>query len=163
MTDWPARLAEVAEFPAIAKVWHDAWHEAHAGHVPAALTRQRTFESFLDRLHGFGDRLRVAGPGSAPLGMCVIREDEMQQLFVSPAARGSGLAARLLCDAEVRLTEGGVTEAWLDVVAQNVRARRFYARHGWRDRGIETVTLDAEGGGFDLRAVVMVKRLRRVG
>jgi ribosomal protein S18 acetylase RimI-like enzyme len=49
--------------------------------------------------------------------------------------RGGGVAERLLRHAEAVIGQGGRRTAWLAVVAGNTRARRFYARLGWRDRG----------------------------
>lgn len=126
------RRAECAELPALAHLWRDAWRDAHAAHLPAPLVAHRSAEAFLGRLGGFGEALRVAGPVGAPLGFCVAFGDEIDQLFVARAARGSGLAARLLADGEMRLREAGVTLARLDCLPQNARAVCFYRKHGWR-------------------------------
>jgi ribosomal protein S18 acetylase RimI-like enzyme len=46
----------------------------------------------------------------------------LYQLFVSPHARGSGVAAALIADAEARLAERGVQTAWLACAIGNDRA-----------------------------------------
>jgi GNAT superfamily N-acetyltransferase len=150
------REAAASEYRALARLWHEAWHDAHDAHVPAALIALRTRESFLRRLPGFGDRLRVAGPEGAPLGLCTINGDEIDQLFVARSARGGGVAARLLADGEARLLASGVTTARLDCVIENARAIRFYEKHAWVRGEIKTVTLD---GPFQLRALVLSKIL----
>ncbi len=61
--------------------------------------------------------------------------DEVEQVFVGPAGRGTGLAAVLLAEAERQVAAGGHEEAWLAVVAGNARARRFYEKYGWVDEG----------------------------
>ncbi len=163
MTDWAPRPATSRDLPGLAHLWHDGWHEAHSAHVPAGLTRLRTLESFRERLSGFGDGIRTAGPDGAPLALCVIREREMHQLYVAQARRGLGLATRLLADAEQRLALAGVFEAWLDVIAENPTARRVYARAGWQDQGLQTVALDTSQGPFPTRVIVMTKRLDGTG
>jgi len=61
--------------------------------------------------------------------------DEVDQVYVDPGHRGSGLAGSLLAAAERRVLARGHVRAWLAVVPDNARARSFYARHGWRDEG----------------------------
>ena len=47
-------------------------------------------------------------------------------------ARGSGVAAALIDDAEARLAASGVDKAWLACAIGNQRAARFYEKCGWR-------------------------------
>jgi hypothetical protein len=44
------RAAEEREIDHLARIWYEGWNDAHAHLVPAELTRQRTLESFRDRL-----------------------------------------------------------------------------------------------------------------
>jgi len=69
------------------------------------------------------------------LGFVVVKEDELEQVYVDRSARGSGVAAALLRQGEDEVRRAGHTRAWLAVVAGNARARAFYARQGWRDAG----------------------------
>lgn len=52
--------------------------------------------------------VRVVGPPRRPNGLCIVRSDELYQLFVAAPSRGSGVAAALLADAEARLADSGV-------------------------------------------------------
>ncbi len=156
---WPVRKAEPLEIAALADLWFHAWREAHLAHVPEALTSLRTLTSFQERLHHFGDALRVAGPTGAPLGMCVVKGDELNQLFTAPEARGTGVATALIEDAEARVAAAGHGLIWLDVVIENARAIRFYEKSGWRCRGEEVVALDTLDEPFDLKALIMEKAL----
>jgi ribosomal protein S18 acetylase RimI-like enzyme len=61
--------------------------------------------------------------------------DEVEQVYVDAAHRGSGVAAALLVEGERQVAANGYTSAWLAVVAGNARARRFYERQGWVDEG----------------------------
>src|SRR5262245_41444262 len=97
------RDAQAEEVDALARVWHDAWHEAHARIVPPQLTRIRTLQDFTARLRAALDRARVAGAPGKPDGFCIVKGDELDHLFVAAYARGSGAAAVLLVDAEARI------------------------------------------------------------
>jgi ribosomal protein S18 acetylase RimI-like enzyme len=153
------RPAMPEEHPALARLWHAGWHDAHAAHVPAELTRRRTLENFCDRIAGFDDRLRVAGPAGAPLGLCVIQDDEIYQIYARRAARGTGIAAALLADGEVRLRHSGVTRARLECVIENTRAVRFYEKYGWHPAGTATGMLDTRQGPFAMPVLVFTKTL----
>jgi ribosomal protein S18 acetylase RimI-like enzyme len=125
------RGAEDVEIDQLAQVWYDGWQDAHARIVPAELTRARTRESFRERLQGLLADTRVVGPAGAPVGFCIIKEDELYQLYVSAAARGAGVATRLMADGEARLAARGVRTAWLACAIGNERAARFYEKRGW--------------------------------
>ena len=68
-------------------------------------------------------------------GFVVVVDDEVEQVYVDRRWRGRGVAELLLRHAEAVIGQGGRRTAWLAVVAGNTRARRFYARLGWQDRG----------------------------
>jgi len=82
------------------------------------------------------------------LGFVMVVDDEVEQVFVARAARGTDLAARLLDEAERRVAAGGHSSAWLAVVAGNARARRFYERQGWVDEGDLPYEVTALGQTF---------------
>ena len=153
------RRALEGEAPALASLWFHAWREAHLAHAPEALTRIRTLSSFEERLRRFGPALRVVGPVGAPLGLCVVKSDELNQLFTSPEARGKGVAQALIADAEARVMAAGYDRIWLDVLAENERAIRSYEKSGWRRRGEEVVALDTLDEPFELKALIMEKAL----
>ena len=129
------RNAEDIEIDQIARVWFDGWRDAHLPLVPAELTKLRTLETFQRRIADAIADVRVIGPTGAPLGLCMIKHDEIYQLYVAAAARGSGAAAALLADGEARLAEAGIQTAFLACAIGNDRAARFYEKHGWRRVG----------------------------
>ena len=129
--DVAVRPAEASELDALARVWFEAWNDGHAAIVPAELTQRRTLPRFRERLAGMLTDIRVAGAPGEPVGFCITRDDELYQLFVSSQARGTGVAAALIADAEARLAARSVTTAWLACAIGNDRAARFYEKCGW--------------------------------
>jgi putative acetyltransferase len=130
------RPAAPVDMAAVADLWHEGWHDGHAGHVPEGLTAARTLESFHERTPERVDETTVAVAEDGTMaGFVMVVGDEVEQVFVARAARGTDLAAQLLMHAERQVAQSGHAEAWLAVVAGNARARRFYAKHGWHDGG----------------------------
>jgi GNAT superfamily N-acetyltransferase len=155
------RLADAAEIDHLARLWHDSWHWAHAPLVPQELTRLRTPKSFCERLQAAFPNVHVAGPLGAPIGFYVLKGDELDQLFVSPEAYGSGIAAALIADAEARLAEHGVETAWLACAVGNDRAARFYEKSGWRLARTDVNPAETSSGPFRLEVWRYEKRLTR--
>lgn len=158
MTDLP-RHPVAADRAPLAALWHAGWHDAHASVVHQRLVDLRTLKSFDDRLEPRWPYLRAIGPAGAPLGFSVIADDELEQFYVAPAGRGTGIAARLLADAEARLAAAGVRDAWLACAIGNDRAARFYAKSGWTHAGECTIALDVADEHADLVVWRMEKRL----
>ena len=155
------RDAQAAEIDSLTKIWYDGWQDAHAHILPAELIRVRTRESFRERLLAVLPAARVLGPPGAPIGFCILKGDELYQLFVSAQARGAGVAAALVADAEVRLAQAGVETAWLACAIGNERAARFYEKCGWRRVGNMLNKLDTPNGAFALEVWRYEKSLRR--
>jgi len=153
------RSADAAEINQLAQLWYNVWHETHAPLQPPELTRLRTLDSFRERLQAALAHIRVAGPLGAPVGFCVLRGEELYQLFVLPDARGSGVAAALIADAEARLADRGVETAWLACAIGNDRAARFYEKNGWRMTGTVVNPADTSNGPFPLEVWRYEKRL----
>lgn len=155
------RAVEAGEIDHLARLWHDVWHESHATFAPPELIRLRTLESFRDRLEAVRPDVHVAGPVGAPLGLCVVRGDELYQLFVAREAHGAGVAAALIADAEARLAARGVETAWLACAIGNMRAARFYEKSGWHLAGTFVMMAETSNGPFPVDQWRFEKRLRR--
>jgi ribosomal protein S18 acetylase RimI-like enzyme len=155
------RPADKAEIDHLARMWHDVWHESHARLHPPELSRLRTRENFRERLQAALPDVRVAGPLGAPVGFSIVKGEELYQLFVSPEARGSGVAAALIADAEARLAARGVETAWLASAIGNDRAARFYEKSGWHLVGTVVNPAETSSGPFPLDVWRYEKRLAR--
>ena len=154
------RDAEEAELDRLAKLWYDGWRDAHEEILPAELARHRTLKSFRDRLEAALPNVRVIGAPGEPIGFHIVNDDELYQLYVSAAARGSGAAAALIADAEAHLSDAGVETAWLACAIGNERAARFYEKHGWQRIGTMTNHLETPAGEFLLEVWRYEKHLQ---
>lgn len=153
------RNADASEIDRLARIWYDAWQDAHAQILPAELARLRTFESFGERLRVALDQVRVAELSGEAVGFCMVHSDELYQFFVTAAARGTGVAAALVADAEEHLAAAGVATAWLACAIGNERAARFYEKCGWQRTGTVINPLDTPAGIFRLEVWRYEKRL----
>jgi GNAT superfamily N-acetyltransferase len=156
-----ARPADPSETSVLARLWYDGWQDAHAAILPATLARARTRESFAERMAAALADVRVIGPQGAPLGFAMLKGDELYQFYLAAEARGAGVAAALIADAEARLSERGVETAWLACAIGNARAARFYEKSGWHLARTMVSRLDIGDGLFDLQVWRYEKRLAR--
>lgn len=151
-----ARPDDAAE---IAEIWYRGWCDGHLGHVSEQLVAIRTPESFRTRA---ADRIAdttVAAVGGAVAGFIMVVDDEVAQVYVSAAHRGTGVSDALMQEAERLVRGNGHTRAWLAVVAGNARARRFYERRGWSDDGPFDYAAYSERGGISVPSRRYVKDL----
>lgn len=154
------RAAHGSELDALARLWHDAWQDGHAAVVPAELRRRRTLARFRDRLVALLPMTHAIGPVGAPLGFCIVKDDELHQLFVSAAARGTGVAAALIEFAEAHVAATGAARIWLTCAIGNDRAARFYEKRGWHRAATIVDPLDTPEGVFPLEVWRYEKRFK---
>ena len=129
------RPADEADLGAVARLYHDIWHETHAGFMPAEEISLRTPALFIERMAGLlGTTLVVEREGVA-VGFAAWSGNFLGQLYVAPAHRRSGIAATLLAEAERRMAQDRIATSELHCVVGNERARRFYDRMGWEHAG----------------------------
>lgn len=140
------RPATSADADDIARVWHLAWIDGHAGHVPREIIPHRGLDTFRARVPSRIATTTVATVGGADLvGFVTVTGDELEQLFVAAEARGGGVARALLGHGEATIFAGHEL-AWLAVATGNARARRFYERQGWEDRAGLDYAAEIPGG-----------------
>jgi GNAT superfamily N-acetyltransferase len=129
------RPARAEDAGAIAEIWRLGWRDGHLGLVPQALVDVRTDAAFSTRAAERVPDTTVATVEGAVAGFVMVVDDEVEQVYVAAAHRGTGVAKALLDDGERQVRANGHTTAWLAVVAGNTRARAFYEREGWVDEG----------------------------
>lgn len=144
------RDAQPTELGLLATLWFVGWQDAHARIVPPELVPFRTLQSFDERLRRATNGARVAAVSGKPVGFYLLKGTELYQFYISSAARGSGIAAIMMGDAEVRLRMRGVHTAWLACAVGNNRAARFYEKCGWSRTGKVTDEVEIPGGTFPL-------------
>ena len=154
------RDANPSEIAQLAKLWFAGWQDAHARIVPAELVRLRTLPRFEQRLRTASSGIRVAEAAGAPVGFYFLKSAELYQFYVASEARGSGVAASLMADAEIQLSVSGIHSAWLACAVGNDRAARFYEKCGWRRTGTVSDEVEIPGGTFALDVWRYEKRLK---
>ena len=140
------RPGEATDIEAIEAIWIPGWLEAHEGRVPDELLEHRSPEQLAARVPSMIADATVALVDGGVAGFTVVRDDQVEQMYVGREFRGSGAAAALLTEAESQIATS-FDRAWLAVVAGNGRAIAFYERQGWSDRGgFDHVTWTPDGG-----------------
>jgi len=117
------RAEDLTEF--LAKFTPEAW----AGEFAEAGLVFRIAED-AEGLAGFAKISNLTLPAKTEA-----RTTELRQLYLSERAKGSGAAQELMDWAIASARARGSKELWLSVYVDNHRARRFYARNGFEDRG----------------------------
>lgn len=106
--------------------------------------------------HGFGPRplyRAVIAEAEAPVGMAIYYPDfsthrgepgvYVQDIYLAPAARGTGIAQALLAEVMAR-QDWGAQYMTLGVSPDNAVANRFYTRLGFRHRAYDFLILDSD-------------------
>ncbi|SLN39582.1 putative acetyltransferase [Pseudoruegeria aquimaris] len=153
------RKATPDDVEGIAAHWAEGWHDAHAQIVPDALIAQRAPDSFLPRVAAHLPGCWIAESDGRLAGFFMLEGPEIYQFYVARAARGTGLAARMMARAEALLAEAGVRDAWLACSVGNRRAAAFYEKAGWRNAGETEIEVEIAGGGMALTVWRFEKRL----
>lgn len=153
------RRARPTDARAIAQVHVDTWREAYRELLPPGFLTGLS----VDRRTGFWDsELRVtpaermpwiaesegrvagfASSGPSRDADATPTTGEVYAIYVLPDCWAKGVGRDLLHHAERDLLEHGYSEARLWVLADNIRARRFYEKAGW---AVDATRLEDIGG-----------------
>ena len=159
--DVTIRPGTAQDASAVAEIWRLGWRDGHLGLVPRELAEARTDASFASRSAQRVDDTTVAIVDGAVAGFVMVVDDEVEQVYVGSAYRGTGVADALLGEAERQVLARGHATAWLAVVAGNARARAFYERKGWSDEGAFDYAAATEDGSIAVPCRRYVKDLTR--
>ncbi|MFF4245572.1 GNAT family N-acetyltransferase [Streptomyces sp. NPDC001822] len=166
-----------ADCDAVAEIRVRGWRHAYAGLVPQAhldaMDVARDAERRRAGLASAGGPLNLVAvapdatvTGWACHGPCRDRQQvspgaaELYALYVDPDRIGTGTGRALLERATARAVADGFREMTLWVLKENVRARRFYERAGFRPDGAEEAV---ETGGALVPEVRYVRPLSPPG
>ncbi|WP_070378357.1 GNAT family N-acetyltransferase [Rhodococcus sp. WMMA185] len=69
---------------------------------------------------------------------------EISKLYVLPGSHGTGVASAMMDAIVERATAAGCAGLWLGVNQQNVRAQRFYGKHGFTKVGTRTFVVGTQ-------------------
>jgi GNAT superfamily N-acetyltransferase len=148
--DLVVREARPEDAEGFARAYEAAWDATIAPIVGKSLGELAPLEARLELyragLEQVSDEARVwvAERSGEIVGIAIARREdpltvELRDLYVAPAAWGTGVAPKLL-DAAVGSVRGDATEAFLWVGEDNARGRRFYEREGWAPDGATRVS-----------------------
>jgi GNAT superfamily N-acetyltransferase len=137
------RQATGADLPAIERLVLEVAREVY-GHL---------FHHDVPHPEGKWSKALVALRDGRIVGVIVADDDWIEDLWVAAPYRGCGVGSRLLTAGEHQIEARGHRVAHLRVVADNERARRFYAARGWA----ETSPYPHERWGFTM--LDLIKRL----
>ena len=125
------RRARPEDLAALAELHHAIWQETQWELVglPRAARDIAWYRNVIEPTLG---RTVVAVSDGLPRGYVTCLDDLLDDIWVAPASQGRGIGALLLRAGEEIIRDSGHAEARLECIAANLRARRFYERHGWR-------------------------------
>lgn len=160
MTVTPARLADLDELAAVAALTFPLAcpTTARAGDIASFIAANLSARRFADYL-GDPDRkvflaradTRILGyamvidrsPTDPDVSRAVTEETavELSKIYLLPECHGGPTAAALIGAAVDHARTRGAGAIWLGVNQHNVRAQRFYAKHGFIVKGTKTFQL----------------------
>lgn len=143
----------------VAKLWHDAWHDGHAGLLPVTITAHRTPESFLARVRAQRAMMRAVEQDGRIVAFGAIDDAVIDQFYVARDSRGTGVAPALMAALVTEITGLGHRRIEVECALGNARAIRFYRRSGFRRTGVEerAVWMPDDAGPAAFPMVVLEK------
>lgn len=147
-SDMQIRIAGQNDIGAVAQLWHLGWHSAHASIVDADLVRTRAPAEFVSRTQAHLSQTHLAIIDGAVVGFFMIEGNELYQFYVDSSQLGTGLATKMMGQAEALLPS---PIAWLACSVGNDRAAAFYAKSGWTNVGEEELQVETSEGAMAVR------------
>lgn len=139
------RPAREGDLHGLIELARRSWRSAFGETTPAEFVRDwlaRDFES--EWYPKYWRSMTVAEAGGVLLGLVQPMDDEINGLWVDPAAQGRGVGTALLLHGEAEILAAGHRRAWLSCSVFNPTALRFYEARGYRP--FRTETKERAGG-----------------
>ena len=131
----PATEGDLADLIELARSsWLSGFTDAPQQFVSDWLARD--FER--DWYTRYWSSMSVAEDAGVLLGVVQPMDDEVNGLWVGPAAQGRGVGTLLLRHAEGQIAAAGHNRAWLTCSGFNPRGCRFYPARGYQEVGRQT-------------------------
>ena len=109
--------------------------ESHAVSAYEGLLSSPAYALWLAEDEGQAVGYALAGPCGLPHEDARPEHGELKRLYVSQAAQGGGVGARLFDEALAWLEREGPRPLWISVWSENYGAQRFYGRYGFEKAG----------------------------
>ena len=142
------RRATLDDMPALAQL-HRRTVRVSLPFLPTLHTPDEDAWWFRERLFTTNE-VWLLEDGDAPIGYIAFRPDFIEHLFIRPEAQNGGLGRQLLDKARETSAE---LSLW--TFQQNLRARRFYERHGF------VVVTETDGADNEEKLPDVLYRWRR--
>lgn len=139
------RPATEQDVPALIEVARRSWMSAFADSAPAAfIERWKKMDREPAWYATHWRAMTVAERNGVAAGLVQPDGNEVNGLWVDPAAQGIGIGTALLRWAENEMHIAGHVAAWVTCSGYNPRALRFYERAGYSESRRSTVVLTPE-------------------
>jgi putative acetyltransferase len=143
------RRGRLDDMAALARLYRETVR-ASLAFVPEIHTPEQDRDFFAGRLFETTEVWLAEDEAGEPLGYIAFRPDFIEHLFVRPDRQTQGLGRRLLARAR-----DGAHELRLWTFQQNLRARRFYEKHGF------SVVVETDGQDNEEKLPDVLYRWRR--
>lgn len=120
------RDATREDIPALADIAEASYRAAFSAILEEEVLAGRDAAFFAHRFEEAWRRMLVVCADEVPSGFLLMTDGHIDMLFMTPTASGQGGGFSLLREAERRGAKS------LECFRDNIAARRFYERHGWR-------------------------------
>jgi ribosomal-protein-alanine N-acetyltransferase len=154
------RPARESDLPALIALAKRSWRGAFAA-APEVFVNDwlaRGFEE--DWYPKHWPAMTVAEADGGVLGLVQPEGDEVNGLWVDPAAQGRGVGTALLAHGEAVIAAAGFERVWLSCSGFNAKALSFYLARGYTRTRVET---KSRVGGVVEEMVYFDRDLPRVG
>ncbi|MFL5913259.1 MAG: GNAT family N-acetyltransferase [Gaiellaceae bacterium] len=130
-----ASVSDAAEIAAVhVRTWQAAYQHVFGSERLEHLDVERRVTGWTRALNE-GESIFVADDDGRVVGFVSVGACELYAIYTLPEAWGSGAGPALMRAAVTQLRDDGCGEAFLWVLEDNPRARRFYEREGWEVDG----------------------------